>query len=86
MTLSNWAPHEFSEGTFSDIRSFKFKDVAVVKCHGYGETSNQPWIGTHKYVFNWCELENGYAVGWNENPSIGWSFPVKKLTLNKVST
>lgn len=81
MTLADCAPYEFSEGEFSDIQAFKFKDVEVVKCHGYGETSSAPWIGTHKNVINWCELENGYAIGWNENPSTGWMFPVKKLTV-----
>lgn len=27
---------------------------------------------------DWWELKNGYVVGWNENPSRGWSFPVEK--------
>ena len=37
------------------------------------------WPGKHKNVFNWWKLENGKAVGWNENPAIGWSFPVISL-------
>lgn len=37
------------------------------------------WAGTHKYVRFWCELANGYAVGFNENPARGWSYPVIKL-------
>ena len=37
------------------------------------------WIGKHKYVHNWVELANGYAVGMNENPSRGLTFPVVKL-------
>jgi len=39
-----------------------------------------PWPGTHKNVMTWWALEDGYAVGWNESPSIGWSFPSLKLT------
>jgi len=25
---------------------------------------------------HWCVLEGGLAVGFNENPSVGWSFPI----------
>jgi hypothetical protein len=39
----------------------------------------KPWPGTHRHVHCWWELANGYGVGWNENPSIGHSFPVVKL-------
>lgn len=79
--LSDWAPYEFVDGSFHDTQAFKFKDVKVIKTHGRfdRDVDDLPWIGTHKYVLNWCELENGYAVGWNENPAVGWAFPVKKL-------
>lgn len=33
----------------------------------------------HKNIFVWWILENGKAVGWNENPSRGWSFPVANV-------
>jgi len=33
----------------------------------------------HKNIFVWWILEGDMAVGWNENPSVGWSFPVAKL-------
>ena len=36
------------------------------------------WPGKHKNVFAWWILEDGRAVGWNENPALGWSFPVIK--------
>lgn len=84
MKLIDWAPHEFAEGTWDDTRAWKFRDVEVVSEHGYSE-DNKPWPGTHKNVMNWCVLENGYAVGWNENPSTGWSFPVKKMVDTKKS-
>jgi hypothetical protein len=38
-----------------------------------------PWPGKHKNVLSWWELSNGYAVGWNESPSRGWSFPTFKM-------
>lgn len=34
------------------------------------------WPGKHKNVYMWWKLANGKAVGWNENPGVGWSFPV----------
>ena len=36
-------------------------------------------IGKHKKITYWFELSNGYAVGLNENPARGMSFPVEKL-------
>lgn len=34
------------------------------------------WPGRHKHVIIWWELSDGTALGWNENTSTGWSFPV----------
>src|ERR1051325_2307301 len=36
----------------------------------------RPWPGRHRYVSVWYVLSNGKAVGFNENPVRGWSFPV----------
>jgi len=77
MKLIDWAPEEFAQ-SFDDTRAYRYCDVKVVSEHGWGE-DNKPWPGPHKNVMNWCVLENGYAVGWNENPSRGWSFPVVKM-------
>ena len=40
----------------------------------------KPWPGAHKHVMNWCVLDNGKAIGFNENPSRGWGFPVIRYT------
>ena len=40
------------------------------------DSFDEPWVGKHKNVMNWFILANGKAIGWNENPAIGWSFPV----------
>ena len=72
---------------YEDERAYKFRDVKVVKEHSRIGVSGgkivdiryKKWIGTHKYVYNWVELENGYAVGMNENPSRGLSFPVVRI-------
>lgn len=37
------------------------------------------WPGKHRNVHVWWETPNGYAVGFNENPSTGWSWPVAKI-------
>lgn len=79
-TLREWAPQEF-EQSFDDTRAYKYADVEVVKeydMHGEENTWRR-WPGPHKNVLSWCVLANGYAVGWNENESRGWSFPVVKM-------
>lgn len=72
-TLKDVLPYEFTRGEFSDTKAFKFADCLVVAEHEHG------WIGPQKNVHVWYELDNGYAVGWNESPSVGWSFPVVKI-------
>lgn len=81
MKLIDWAPEEFAQ-VFDDTQAYRYRDVEVVSEHGYGE-DGLAWPGTHKNVTNWCVLANGYAVGWNENPSRGWSFPVMKVNVGK---
>lgn len=44
-----------------------------------GKDNWQSWPGPSKNVMYWVELKNGYAIGMNENPSLGLSFPVIKL-------
>lgn len=71
----------------SDERAYKFRDIEVIKRHSRVDVKNgriidiryKEWIGTHKNIHNWVELENGYAVGMNENPSKGLSFPVVRM-------
>jgi hypothetical protein len=77
-TLQDAMPHEFSG--YMDVPSYKFRDVPVKKEY---DGTRFRWPGVQKNVYFWVELENGYAVGWNENPSKGWSFPLVKI--KKVS-
>jgi hypothetical protein len=56
--------------------AYKYLDVKVLRTF-WSHTIR--WVGTHKNVHFWVLLENGYAVGWNESPSRGWSFPMVKL-------
>lgn len=73
MLLRDVLPHEFFS-EFSDSPANKHLDANVISVHEHGG-----WMGKHKNVINWWKLDNGYAVGWNENPAVGWSFPVIKI-------
>lgn len=55
----------------------RFLDVDIIQEFEGG------WEGTHKHVMVWWKLANGYAVGWNENPARGWSFPIINLKSKK---
>ncbi|MEJ7804429.1 MAG: hypothetical protein WKG03_00695 [Telluria sp.] len=63
---------------FEDAPARKLADVAVVTAH-HRLKGGKMWPGPHKNVYVWVELANGKAVGWNENPSRGWSYPVVNL-------
>lgn len=71
-------PYDFRTGEFENTKAMAFADIEVIKEY---ESFKKPWIGKHKYVHVWFVLANGYAVGFNENPAIGWSFPVIKYTV-----
>jgi hypothetical protein len=77
-TLRDVMPDLFS-GSFDDVPAYKLGDVAVVSEHGLCRDGTGRWPGQHKNVYFWVALANGKAVGWNENPSRGWSFPVITL-------
>ncbi len=74
-TLKDYLPYEFTS-QFDDIRAYKYKDVKVLR---EVDGCVKAWPGTHKNVLSWYILENGYSVGFNENPARGWSFPVVKF-------
>jgi len=58
---------------------YQHLDQIVIKEYRSGDLINEPDTPfKQKYVYHWYLLENFYAVGFNENPSTGWSFPVTK--------
>lgn len=81
MTLRDWVPREFML-EFADSKATKLLDRVVLKSWSLGSLSKldepewKSWPGREKNVNNWCLLDDGHAVGWNENPSVGGSFPV----------
>lgn len=81
MKLKDVLPYEFMRGEYNNCKVMKFADIEVIQEH---KSFENPWIGTHKNVHFWYVLENGYAVGFNENPSRGWSFPVVKYIDSKL--
>ena len=69
---------------FENTPARKLIDMKVIKeCDS--TLVGQHWPGTQKNVYSWCILENGKAVGWNESPSHGWSFPVVKYSYPQKS-
>ena len=82
MLLRDWLPDSFFN-EFEDSPVNKFLDVVILDDYGYDAKPFSFHPFKHKCIFNWVKLENGYAVGWNENPAIGWSFPIVKLKSDK---
>jgi len=79
--LRDWLP----EGAEVPKKVEKLLHTNVLKEYSLQQDEQwKPWPGTHKHVYSWCLLKNHCAVGWNESPSRGWSFPVLKLTTQQV--
>ncbi len=79
-TLKDVMPHEFMGGEYCNDRAYTFRDVEVIQEHSLSDNNYVSWPGTrNKNVMFWVKLSNGYAVGFNENPARGWSFPVIKI-------
>jgi hypothetical protein len=65
-------PPEFTKGQYEDSPAMPHVFIDVIAEH----RDDRPWPGNHRYVKVWFVLANGKAVGWNDNPTRGWSFPV----------
>ena len=66
-------------GILVDYDTDKFLDYLEHKVVAEHDGCVKAFPGPHRNVYVWWELESGHAVGFNENPSVGWSFPVVKL-------
>lgn len=73
--LRNEVPKEFFREHMGS-RAAKYLNEPVAAIYF---TSYHSWPGREKNVNVWWLLRNGIAVGWNENPSRGWSFPIRRL-------
>jgi hypothetical protein len=61
---------------YGDAALNRHLDRPVVTEFGGPGEPRKAWLGKHRNVMCWWQLEGGIAVGWNENPGRGWSFPV----------
>ena len=66
-------PTQFMRGQFEYCTAMPHAFMEVLETCRAPE---RPWPGRHRYVSVWYVLSNGKAVGFNENPVRGWSFPV----------
>ena len=79
MTLEEWLPRE---AKLFWTPADKYMECQVQEEYSLNKGKYKKHPFKHKHVYNWCIIsKNGkrYAVGWNENPNRGWSFPVKLL-------
>lgn len=61
-------------------RTEKMLDAVVIRAYSVGDQDSwKSWPGSHSRVDAWWVLANGYAVGCNNSPSKGQSFPVFSL-------
>lgn len=80
-TLREALPSEFHGPGYEESWAVSHLWREVIAEH---DARIKPWPGKHRNVRHWWELAGGYGVGWNENPSRGWSFPV--VNLNRKQT
>ena len=81
MLLKEWLPQEFFQYKHPEMEKFLNRPI-LINYNLYNENAWRSWPGKHKYVQNWCIVsyeDNYYAIGFNENPSRGWGFPIKKV-------
>lgn len=67
------------DDSFKDTKAFELLESKVILEYCLSQDGYKSWIGTHKNVVSWVITEDRYAIAFNENPAIGWSFPVIKL-------
>ena len=88
-TLREWLPSQQDTFGLSIEKFLDFEIIEEMRVDGKERSDHYQQPFTHKNIYNWCVITNGkktYAVGFNENPAIGWSFPYKKLENMKTET
>ena len=80
MKLKNWIASDFYYTDKDPIS--KILDYDVIEDINWEHPDYNKCPINRKNIYNWCIVSNGrkkYAVAFNENPSIGWSYPIKRL-------
>ena len=91
-TLKDWLPPDFYP--VWDVADWK-RTEKKVDCPLVAFVINSVdinWLGhpfKQKWIADWCLIKDVeskwfYAVGWNTNPSIGYNFPIKRLSRSKM--
>lgn len=88
-TVREWFGHNNASNLWETDKAFKHLDDEVIKEFSISSTHGLPWLswqefGKEKHVMHWCITKRGYAIGWNENPSRGYSYPVVKLKAEQI--
>lgn len=81
--LKQVLPKEFGEERYRNTPAYELREAKVMAkklatgapCSNRSELF-EAWPGPHEFVRDWFILDNGKAVGFNEDPVNGWSFPV----------
>lgn len=79
--LKDWLPFDYTNSNVDDRIFGHTNNIVIQEFDG----RNVKWPGTHKNVYNWCILDSGHAIGWNESPSKGWSFIIKYLPIDLIT-
>lgn len=72
--VSDWLPPE-ALNDWPKLQPFLDKEI-LAEYNDNRRAGSRRWPGKHKNVNSWIAIEGGKAIGWNESPSTGWSFPV----------
>lgn len=76
-TLSNVFP------IFEDTPAYKHRLADVIAFFRSGDDGFNNCPINYKNIYTWCVAVSNnklYAIAWNENPSVGWSFPIKRIS------
>ena len=81
MLIKDFLPIEVQHGEYENDKVQKYLDYPIEKIYQLNNTNLTPsqFGFKHKNIFVWATFKDGNklkAVGFNENPSIGWSFPI----------
>jgi len=79
MKLRDVLPKEALSGEYEGAKFLKYLDCEVVQQLNRERHPIYGFPFTHANINVWWIIEDRRAVGWNENPKRGWSFPVAKL-------
>ena len=79
MKLKEWLPQQADTLGLPVDKLLEFDVVEDYVMHGKWKKCPIE----RSYIFSWCVVTDGtksYYVAFNENPAIGWSFPIKLKT------